>query len=46
MYHMSGSTVQIAIDNLNRQDLVIERNNLDDARKRILVDSVELTVIG
>jgi DNA-binding MarR family transcriptional regulator len=43
---MSGSTVQIAIDNLNRQDLVIERNNLDDARKRILVDSVGLTVIG
>jgi DNA-binding MarR family transcriptional regulator len=46
MYHMSESTVQIAIDNLNRQDLVIERNNLDDARKRILVDSVGLTVIG
>jgi DNA-binding MarR family transcriptional regulator len=46
MYHMSESTVQIAIDNLNRQDLVIERNNLDDARKRILVDSLGLTVIG
>jgi hypothetical protein len=46
MYHMSWSTVQIAIDNLNRQDLVIERNNLDDARKRILVDSVGLSVIG
>jgi DNA-binding MarR family transcriptional regulator len=43
---MSWSTVQIAIDNLNRQDLVIERNNLDDARKRILVDSVGLSVIG
>jgi hypothetical protein len=47
MYHMAGRTVQVAIDNLNRQGLVIERNSLDDARKKgILADSVGLTVIG
>ncbi len=43
---MVGRTVQIVIDNLNRQGLVIERNNLDNTRERILVDSVGLTVIG
>lgn len=47
MCHMVGRTVQVAIDNLNRRGLVIERNNLDDARKKgIVVDSVGLNVIG
>jgi beta-lactam-binding protein with PASTA domain len=46
MCHMVGRTVQVAIDNLNRRGLVVERNSLDDARKKgIVVDSVGLTVI-
>lgn len=47
MCHMVGKTVQVAIDNLNYQGLVIERNSLDDTRKKgIIADSVGLTVIG
>ena len=46
MCHMVGKTVQVAIDNLNRQGLVIERNSLDDViKKGIIADSVGLTVI-
>jgi beta-lactam-binding protein with PASTA domain len=47
MCHMVGRTVQVAIDNLNRRGLVVERNSLYDARKKgIVVDSVGLNVIG
>lgn len=47
MCHMVWRTVQVAIDNVNRRGLVIERNSLDDARKKgIIADSVGLTVIG
>jgi DNA-binding MarR family transcriptional regulator len=42
MYHMAGRTVQVAIDNLNRQGLVIERNSLDDARKRGIYLPIQL----
>ena len=46
MCHMVGKTVQVAIDNLNRQGLVIERNSLDHViKKGIIADSVGLTVI-
>jgi hypothetical protein len=46
MCYMVGKTVQVAIDNLNRQGLVIERNSLDHViKKGIIADSVELTVI-
>jgi hypothetical protein len=44
--HMVGRTVQVAIDNLNRQGLVIERNSLDHIiKKGLITDSVGLTVI-
>jgi hypothetical protein len=44
--HMVGRTVQVAIDNLNRQGLVIERNSLDHViKKGLIADSVGLTVI-
>ena len=44
--HMVGRTVQVAIDNLNRQGLMIERNSLDHViKKGIIADSVGLTVI-
>jgi hypothetical protein len=46
MCHMVGRTVQVSIDNLNRQGLVIERNSLDHViKKGIIADSVGLTVI-
>jgi hypothetical protein len=46
MCHMVGKTVQVAIDNLNRQGLVIERNSLDHViKKGIIANSVGLTVI-
>ncbi|MDQ3969308.1 MAG: hypothetical protein M3275_13045 [Thermoproteota archaeon] len=35
MCHMVGRTVQVAIDNLNHRGLVIERNSLDDAGKKV-----------
>ena len=44
--HMVGRTVQVAINNLNCQGLVIERNSLDHViKKGIIADSVGLTVI-
>ncbi len=44
--HMVGRTVQVAIDNLNRQGLMIERNSLDHViKKGIIANSVGLTVI-
>jgi hypothetical protein len=44
--HMVGRTVQVAINNLNCQGLVIERNSLDHViKKGIIANSVGLTVI-
>jgi phosphosulfolactate synthase len=33
--HLPRRTVQGAVDELKRQGLIIERNNLDDARKKV-----------
>ena len=35
MSHLPRRTVQAAIDDLKRQGLIIERNSLDDARKKV-----------
>ena len=44
--HVVGRTVQVAINNLNCQGLVIERNSLDHViKKGIIANSVGLTVI-
>lgn len=44
--YIVGRTVQVAINNLNRQGLVIEGNSLDHViKKGIIADSVGLTVI-
>ena len=35
MSHLPRRTVQAAVDDLKRQGLIIERNSLDDARKKV-----------
>lgn len=35
MSHLPRRTVQAAIDDLKRQGLIIERNSLEDARKKV-----------
>ena len=35
MSHLPRRTVQAAIDDLKHQGLIIERNSLDDARKKV-----------
>jgi hypothetical protein len=46
MCHMVKRTVQAAIGNLKQQGLMIERNRLDDARKKYIAHSVGLVIIG